>query len=68
MIINLLGYLGVLTMIYSFSALSNNKKSVDTVELNVKFNKFSQSFEPMNKQSILVTSQIKQKIQKIVSK
>lgn len=52
MIFNLLGYLGVLTMVYSFSALSNSIKNCDTVDLDVKYNKYSNSFEPQNKKSI----------------
>lgn len=68
MIFNLLGYLGVLTMVYSISAFSNSIKNSDTVDLNVKYNKYSNSFEPQNKKSILVAKKSQPKIQKIVSK
>lgn len=68
MLFNLLGYLGVLTMVYSFSALSDTNKNFDTVEINVKFNKYSEIFEPKNKKSILVAKRLKPQLQKIVSK
>jgi hypothetical protein len=68
MIFNLLSYLSVLTMVYSFSAISNTKNNCDTVDLHIKDNKYTQSFETNNKKSILITKQVKSQMQRIVSK